>query len=295
MFATPSRNDGVTIPVIWIALALSLLIHAVVLLGWRRPNIEHPYTELAELKGKPLRLRLAPRPNPPAQPPQPPAVEKPRPAPRPAPKSNPPPRAAPSPAAPSQQAAPRPVAPSVPVVRAPSPAPLPPPQATLPPSPTLPAPRPAPPGMDFSTFVKRNQLARAEVQPRDPAEEERIERNRRVQADLQAQNERVYGDDPSKGGGVFQVDDLRNQDAVLLFRGWDADVGQRLPQKFEVTRGNYPDIRIAVVHKVFDLIHAEMPEDFVWHSHRLGKDLTLSARPQDRAGTEEVLMKELFD
>jgi hypothetical protein len=151
--------------------------------------------------------------------------------------------------------------------------------------------------MDFSALVKRNQLAHGEAQPRDPAEEERIERNRRVQALLHTENDRntsVFGDDLSKGGGVFQVNHQRNQDAELEFYGWDADIGRRSPQRFEVIRGNYPDIRIAVVHKVFDLIHAEEPEYFVWHSRKRG-DITLSARPEDRAGTEEVLMRELFD
>jgi hypothetical protein len=34
--------------------------------------------------------------------------------------------------------------------------------------------------------------------------------------------------------------------------------------------------------------------DFVWQSKRLGRDVTLSARPGDNAGLEDFLMRDMF-
>jgi hypothetical protein len=34
--------------------------------------------------------------------------------------------------------------------------------------------------------------------------------------------------------------------------------------------------------------------DFVWESRRLGRNVTLSARPRDEAGLKDFLMREFF-
>ena len=34
--------------------------------------------------------------------------------------------------------------------------------------------------------------------------------------------------------------------------------------------------------------------EFIWISHRLGRDVTLSAAPEDNAGLEDFLMREFF-
>ena len=42
------------------------------------------------------------------------------------------------------------------------------------------------------------------------------------------------------------------------------------------------------------IIREREPGDFVWVSHRLGRNVNLSARPGDQAGLEDFLMQEFF-
>ena len=35
--------------------------------------------------------------------------------------------------------------------------------------------------------------------------------------------------------------------------------------------------------------------DFIWESHRLGRNVTLSARQRDTAGLEDFLMQDFFE
>ena len=62
------RRDGVTVPTIWLALALSLLIHAAVMWQWL-PKIKLPSLEELKLRGPgSLTVSLAPPPAPPPEP-----------------------------------------------------------------------------------------------------------------------------------------------------------------------------------------------------------------------------------
>jgi hypothetical protein len=61
-----------------------------------------------------------------------------------------------------------------------------------------------------------------------------------------------------------------------------------------VDQGSNADIQTALVKKVIDIIREEKKEDFVWESKRLGKPITLSARPQDNRELEQFLMREFF-
>ena len=84
-------------------------------------------------------------------------------------------------------------------------------------------------------------------------------------------------------------------DAVFQFFGWNKDVGQRTPQSFEVRKGNNPDMRTAVIRRMIIIIREHEQGDFVWESHRLGHNVTLSARVSDTAALEEFMMHEFFD
>ena len=54
-------------------------------------------------------------------------------------------------------------------------------------------------------------------------------------------------------------------------------------------------MRIAVVRRMIAIIRQHEPGDFVWESQRLGRNLTLSARPADQAGLEEFMLQEFFE
>ena len=62
----------------------------------------------------------------------------------------------------------------------------------------------------------------------------------------------------------------------------------------QVEQGSEADIRIAVVKKMIVIIRQHTQEDFTWESHRLGRTIHLSARPEDSAGLQQFLLREFF-
>ena len=300
----PTRHDVVTIPIIWVAIVLSLLVHLAVLWVWK-PEILFPSAEgpdRGEATGS-LQVRLAPPPAPKPAPPPPPAVQA-LPSPPTSSRPTPPPQARPSPAPrPAPQARP-PRAPAPPVIalnkpaaKTPTPGPA---------TPPVPAPTPAPaPADDFASFIDAKRRARAEPPPpspppssateQAPVEDDAARSNRIVAANLGAQRAQTFGYDPSRGGGIFQIKRLGYDDAEFMFYGWNRDIRKNTAQLIEVRRGNNGDIRIAVVRKIIAIIRDYEKEEFLWESKRLGRNLTLSARAKDNAGLEEFMMREFFD
>ena len=289
-FAT-RRRDGVTIPTIWIAIGLSLLLHLALMWKWL-PEIHLPSPELDERgqsKGS-ISVELAPAPKPPSAPPSAPSIQ-----------------AQPQRPAPARPAPPpRPTSPPVLALRTPAPAA--PTTAVPPPSPPVAPAPPAPPARpqindDFASFVDARRRARGDV-PAPPSsggaanapatESDNARANRLAAANLATQQKQTFGYDPSQGGGVFQLVRVGYLDAEFLFFGWNRDVRRNTKQLIEVPKGNNPDTRIAVVRRMIAIIRDYEQQDFLWQSQRLGKSLMLSARPRDNAGLEEFMMLEFF-
>jgi hypothetical protein len=304
-----SVRSGVTIPRIWITVAISLLLHA--LAFWQvRPDLHKPSDDEA-LKGEargPLSVRIAPpprprppvlalRPSPPAPTPAPrPSPPAPTPAPRRVvPREPPRPKPAPPPRPPRVIARSTPAeAPRVPVER-PAPA-VPPPAAR--------APAPAAPQGDLASYIEARRRARAEAAPAPPpsepapsaprAEDPNERANRIAALNLGTNRTPTFGA-PRRGGGVFTIRHMAYDYAEFLFYGWNKDIKRNTAQVIEVRKGNNPDIRIAVVRRMISIIREYESGDFVWESPRLDHKVTLSARPRDNAGLEAFLMKEFFE
>lgn len=287
------RNDVVALPIIWLAALLSVLIHALALWGWhwQPPEPQKSHGDTAQR----LRLRLAPdqRGAPPLPPPKSataPEVRRPAPSPR--------SRAVPQPAAPPAPS--RPAEPPVMTGNAPA-FPLAPPSAPAAALRAPPAATPAQPPMqgDLSSFIEARRRERNAAMgidaPKEPVEDERARRNRIVAANIAPPNSQVFGYDPARGGGVFQIETLNTDYAEFIFLGWNNTIRRKAAQHIEVRRGGNSDIRIAVVRKMIEIIREHEPGDFVWHSDRLGRDITLSARVADQPGLEQVLLREFFD
>ena len=294
--ASRIRRDGVTIPVIWVALALSLLIHVAVL--WvLLPRLRLPSFEDAE-RGKAsgaLVVDLAPAPGPAPAAPSLPAL-----------RAQPPPTLkAPPPRAPP----PRPIAPEV-VLKSPAPdvpsrAPAPSSASLPPPAPPVAEPTPAraPAGGDLASFIEARRRARGESAPAASSgsvssapqvEDDNARAKRIAAANLGTQRAQTFGYDPSKGGGVFQIVSMGYDYAEFFCFGWNRDIRRNTKQLIEVRKGNNSDIRIAVVRKMIAIIREYEREDFLWESHRLGRELVLSARTGDNAGLEDFMMHEFF-
>jgi len=283
-----NRRDGVTIPTIWVAVALSLLIHAAALWEWlpqlRLPSLEK--SERGDANGS-LVVHLAPLPS--SRPAPPPSLAL---------------QAQPSPTLrerpPKAAARPRPTSPVIALNR---------PAPHIPSPPTAPAviaPTPAPPAADgdLASYIEARRRARAEPAPAasprsvsnaPPVEDDNARANRIAAANLATQHTMTFGYDPTQGGGVFQIERIGYDSAEFLFFGWNKEIRRNTKQLIEVRKGSNSDIRIAMVRKMIAIIREYEQGDFLWESRRLDRDVTLSARARDNAGLEEFMMREFFD
>ncbi|MGE5669034.1 MAG: hypothetical protein ACM338_12655 [Betaproteobacteria bacterium] len=282
-----------TIPILWIAVVLSILIHVAAL--WMVLTRARPLAMNAPERGRTstLAVQLAPR-------------------------RAPAPSAAPAPSPPkiALRAAPRPVIrpprakPVTPRPAAPKPPPLPlavpdrsAPRSVVPETPAAPAPEamPPPPAVDLAAYIAAQRRARGEAPApsasedgNEPRETERERRNRIAAANLGLDRTPTFGRDPRNAGGLFQITELNYDNAEFYFFGFDKDIGRNAKQRIEVSKGNNSDIRIAVVRKMISIIRENVSGDFTWVSQRLGRQVRLSARPEDNAGLEDFIMHDIF-
>ncbi len=269
-------NDGALPPRIWVAVALSILIHVVAVTGLPRADklkLLPPAGDDPQAKAA-LSLRLMP--------PQPPAA--------PARPSLPDTASRPTTQAQRLKPVPRPQPPPVIALNQPAPAaPAPAPPAITPP--------PSPEG-DMASYIEARRRARGATSPAASApgqsNDEEARRQRIIAGNLDSTRERSFGYDPRQGGGMFQIERLGHDHAAFIFYGWNNNISRNTKQLIEVSRGSHSDIRIAVVRKMIAIIRENAQEDFLWVSQRLGRTVTLSARSRDNAGLEDFMMRDFF-
>lgn len=275
-----------TVPTIWVAIALSLLIHGAALWRWlpqlRLPLLDQP--ERSEASSR-LTVRLAPPASPPPAPPSSPRLQA---------QPSPTLQARPPKAAARPQPAPPVIALNRPAPGIPSPPPI---------SPSTTAPARPPADGDMASYIEARRRARGESAPvasqgnvsnAPPVEDDNARTNRIVAANLASQRPMTFGYDPEQGGGVFQIERMSYDNAEFLFFGWNKEIRRKTKQLIEVRKGSNPDIRIAVIRKMIAIIREHEQGDFLWESRRLGRDVTLSARARDNAGLEDFMMSEFF-
>jgi len=294
------------------AVVISLLIH--VLAVWRIPSLRMPSVEFAEKRTGPLSVQIVPPPPGAPARARPPAVPAQKPSPPPAQRRAERPRLKPAPERRAETRAPKPAPqrraeppppPRPPVIaraepgRAPAPpSPKPPPTVSAPPVPQASAPG------DLASFVEARRRARgesapaapaAEARPSPPPEDPNARANRIAAANLGLTRPPTFGPDPRKTGGIFNVTHMASDYAEFLFYGWNRDIKRNTVQTIEVRRGTHPNIQIAVVRRMIAIIREYEQGDFTWESTRLGRNVTLSARPRDNSGLEDFLMREFFE
>ena len=281
------RYDDIRISAIRVAFVVSLLVHAAALWTFLpKLRLLTPSEETQGEAGSPLAVKLAPLPLPPGSPP--PAASPPPPPPVVA--LQPPARVASPPKTAARPPSPPPVM-SIPRQSAEAPAT---------------APEPAPPqatgATDLAAYVESRRRARGEAPstaqesaPNAPSAETENERqNRIIAANIGMNGRPAFGKDPKNGGGVFQIKTMEYSYAEFYFYGWNKDISRTSKQVIEVRKGDNSDIRIAVVRRMIAIIREHETENFLWESHRLGRQLTLSARARDNAELETFMMQEFF-
>jgi len=271
-----------------IALVISLLFHGVVIWKWlpHEPIVLTPGDNPSQDPNQQLSLRIVP-----SQPatPQPPASTR---------EAPPPPAPVPRPRA----VIPRPITrPTPPVIATPAPAPAivsPPAAPVAPPvvvTPVPPAPA-QPMTQDLASYVEQRRRARGETgESQANVDSDSARRDRAIAQNLASLSTSTFGEVPRNGGGTFQIRRLEYDDAQFTFYGWSKEINRRTFQVIDVRRGSNENISIAVVRKIISIIRDYEPGDFRWHSLRLARDMTLSARPEDNAELERFMMQEFFN
>ena len=161
--------------------------------------------------------------------------------------------------------------------------------------------RPAP-EEDFSARLAARQRERANTEKqereqqaaRGTPEQQADERGKQIALANIASQMRAAGLEKDDAGGLFQLQHVGPHHAEFLFRGWKKEARRNWSQQLDVEQGGESDIRIAVVKKMIDIIRAHTQADFTWSSPRLGKQIHLSARPEDSAGLQQFLLREFF-
>jgi hypothetical protein len=95
-------------------------------------------------------------------------------------------------------------------------------------------------------------------------------------------------------GGVFQILSKGTRTGEFAFNGFRPDTQRRWREVIEVDAGPGGDIELAMVRRMIQLIRGHYTGNFTWQSHRLGKSIVMSARPEDGPELEEFLMREFF-
>jgi hypothetical protein len=269
-----------------LAFALSIALHVALLWEWLPRPDDLSFDRSARGKGSgPLRVELAPQPRKteiapkPPSPPAPPPAPQARPVvPKPAPKAVPPP----------------PPPPPVIAQKTPAPPVAPPPVAAAPPAPAR-----APTVGDFYADLEarrrtRGAAASPSAETSASAEEDEKQRHNRIVAENLGLNRTpTYGNEP-KGGGIFRIESIGSDHAEFVFFGWNKDIRRKSKQTIEVRKGEHANIRLAVVRRIIGIIRDHESADFVWVSERLGRNITLSARPSENAELEDFMMLEFF-
>lgn len=99
---------------------------------------------------------------------------------------------------------------------------------------------------------------------------------------------------PQGGGGIFEIKRMGTRSGTFVFRGWGNTYTSPLQETITVETDGNTDIEHAMIRKMISIIRKRHNGDFSWESQRLNRVITLSARLQDNAGLEDFLMTEFF-
>jgi len=159
---------------------------------------------------------------------------------------------------------------------------------------------PPAPAQDLAAYVEARRRARGEAPTSNatntasPGESDLARRDRIVASNLGLDRTPAFGTGTQNAGGLFQIVELGYDDARFYFFGFDKDIQRNARQLIDVRKGDNADIRLAVVRRMIGIIREKIPGDFVWVSQRLGRHVTLSARPEDNAGLEDFILHDVF-
>ncbi|HYD81261.1 MAG TPA: hypothetical protein VEC06_15755 [Paucimonas sp.] len=177
---------------------------------------------------------------------------------------------------------------------------IPKPEAASPPPQATPAPAAPPeiaPAIDMSAMInaaRERRRREEEAISRENAEAAAAGRGPTAGEIAMANIQRNLHSKRDGTGGIFQVTHKGVRTATFVFRGWTPGARNSSHQSFEVDAGPGGNVELAIVRRMIQLIRTHYTGDFNWESHRLGRVIVKSARPEDNAELEAFLMREFF-
>ena len=166
-------------------------------------------------------------------------------------------------------------------------------QETIVPPVVAPVPTPVQ-EVDMEARIAARRKQRGEPPAPEAVESDNDRAMRVARANIAGAQGKNSGDDKNDSGGVFSIVNQTSHSADIKFRGWNTNFKRRWLSQVTVEQGAELDIETAIVKKMIELIRKEKPGDFVWESHRLGRNVPMSARPEDAAELQAFLLKEFF-
>jgi outer membrane biosynthesis protein TonB len=259
-YARPSNRK------FWIAVVVSVGLHSLIALVTPK---EPPRIAPGPVANAPLNVQIVQADTPPAVTPPSPVEQAapPPPTPRPLPPQR---RPTPNAARPTPIPVPTPVAP----VPTPIPQPVP-----------IPAPQ-----VDMMAAVEARRAAR---RAREAAEARGPPSEGKPTEDAASRNLATLSGREGVGG-VFQILRIGTRTAEFAFNGWRPESRNKWREVIEVDAGQGGNVELAIVKRMITLIRTHYTGNFQWESHRLGRVVPLSARPEDSEGLEDFMMKEFF-
>jgi len=152
------------------------------------------------------------------------------------------------------------------------------------------------PAEDMSAMLEAARKRRSEAArpSAETAEESEAQRADRIAKANIARSGSQKGRDEVDAGGLFEVRNIGVSSGEIFFRGWRSSVGRTASQLINVYATPGQDIQVAIVHRIIEVIRAEKPDEFIWNTRRLGRQLTLSARRDQQEKLTVFLLSEFF-
>lgn len=151
------------------------------------------------------------------------------------------------------------------------------------------------PGEDMRAFIKRQQQARLAKKGLSKQDIEEVIASNNPQSEGEKRDAKIKANLNLDGSnGIFDIRHLNQRKAQFSFKGWKNNINTARLEIVDVSAPAGVDIKLVVVKKMIEIIRRDYDGDFNWDSHRQGRVIVLSARPQDNAGLESFMMREFF-
>lgn len=147
---------------------------------------------------------------------------------------------------------------------------------------------------DMASYVKAMQAKRLDAEAVAAQINAEAAARERGPTEAQLREERIRKNLKYGTNGIFEITSMGQRNATFAFRGWTNDYLGSRREFYEVEASGGQDIRLIMIRRMIALIREHYDGNFNWESHRLGRSLVLSARPEDGAGLEDFLMMEFF-